>query len=221
MSSRTKSSSCSIVFLLLMSIAALSSAANPDPLYPSGLDWKPGPICTYDMDHNGKKARWTFSVTETSGEKISGVWNRIAGGPPVSVPVVKTEKGMKFTEDLAVLHGTAMTADPGYQWLIFPLEPGKKWDGRSIVSGTNAAGQAWQVEVTYSAKVDGWEKVNAAGKSDPALRVIVEEKIKGLSGNFSGTGKLNMWMGGGTCSVRKVEYKNSFKESGSMILVSE
>ena len=209
------------VFCVFSFVPLSATAGNPDPLYPAGLDWKPGATCTYDGNQDGKKARWTFSVSEVSGDKILGAWTRTAGGPAATVPVVKTEKGMAFTEDMSIIHGTAMTADPGYKWLVFPLEPGKKWDGRSVVSGTTSGGQAWKVDVTYNAKVDGWEKVSAAGKNDLALRIIIEEKIKGLSGNFSGSGKTNIWMGDGACSVKKVEYKNSFRESGSMILVSE
>jgi hypothetical protein len=212
----------SIVLVCLTgALSTIASAANPDPLYPNGLEWKPGPTCTYDIDHNGKKARWTFSVNEVSGDKINGVWNRISGGPSVSVPVVKTEKGARFTEDLALIHGTPMQAEPGYQWLIFPLEPGKKWEDKSVISGTTTAGQAWKVEVTYSSKVDGWDKITVAGKSEQALRIITEEKIKGLSGNFSGTAKSSSWMGSGTCSLRKFEYRNSFKETAGLILVSE
>jgi hypothetical protein len=197
-----------------------SVAANPEPLFPTGLDWKPGPACTYDIDHNGKKARWTFTVTGVDGDKTSGVWTR-STGEPASVPVVKTENGAKFTEDMSLIHGTPMTADPGYQWIAFPLEPGKKWEGRSVVSGMSAAGKPWKVDVSYTSKVDGWEKVSIAGKSNLALKIVTEEKIAGLSANFSGTAKGSMWIGPGACSIKKLEYKNSFKETANLVLVSE
>ena len=127
----------------VLSVFALVSGApaapTPDPLFPMGLDWKLGTTCTYDIVHNGKKARWTFAVSEASGDKVMGTWTRDASSPVVSVPVVKTEKGLKFTEDMNMIHGAPMTAEPGYQWLAFPLEPGKSWEGRSVVSGTDAA----------------------------------------------------------------------------------
>lgn len=211
----------SVVFFSLTSIAPLSSiAADPDPLFPTGLGWKPGPSCTYDIDHNGKKARWTFSVSEVDGDKIKGIWERTAG-PATAIPVVKTENGARFTEEMSLVHGTPMTAEPAYQWLVFPLEPGKKWEGRSVVSGTSSAGKPWKVDVTYTSKVDGWEKISVAGKSAPALKIITDEKIAGVSANFSGTGKGSLWMGDGACSIKKLEYKNSFKETASLMLVSE
>ena len=207
--------------LCLSAVPLASVAANPDPLFPTGLDWKPGPSCTYDIDHNGKKAQWIFTVSEVDGDKIKGVWTRGGGEPVVSIPVVKTENGAKFTEDISFVHGTPMTADPGYQWLAFPLEPGKKWEGRSVVSGTTAAGKPWKVDSTFSSKVGDWEKVTIAKKSGLALKIVTEEKVVGLSANFSGTGKMSLWMGTGACSIKKMEYKNSFKETASLMLVSE
>jgi len=131
-------------------VSGAPAAPTPDPLFPMGLNWKPGTTCTYDIVHNGKKARWTFTVSEASGDKVMGIWTRDASSPVVSVPVVKTEKGLKFTEDMNMIHGAPMTAEPGYQWLAFPLEPGKSWEGRSVVSGTDAASKPWKVDVTYN-----------------------------------------------------------------------
>ena len=211
-----------IAVLALAAIAPLAShAANPEPLFPMGLLWKPGPTCIYDIDHNGKKARWTFTVSETDGDKIKGVWTRSGGGPETLIPVVKTENGAKFSEEMSLIHGTPMSAEPGYQWVIFPLEPGKKWDGRSVVSGTTGAGNPWKVDVAYVSKVDSWEKMSIAGKSNLVLKIVTDEKIMGLSANFSGTGKSSLWMGDGACSIKKLEYKNSFKETASLMLVSE
>lgn len=209
----------------VLSVFVLTSEAfaapTPDLLFPMGLDWKPGTTCTYDIVHNGKKARWTFAVSEASGDKIVGAWTRDGSSPIVSVPVVKTEKGLKFTEDMSMIHGTPMTAEPGYQWLAFPLEPGKSWEGRSVVSGTDAASKPWKVDVTYNSKVSDWEKVKTPAGESIAMRIVTDEKIAGLSGNFSGTARGTLWVGAGACSLKKLEYKNSFKETASFVLVSE
>ena len=194
------------------------------PLINRGMLFKQtGPLltCTYDIDHNGTRARWTFSVSELEGDKIKGVWSRISGGPATSIPVVKTENGAKFTEEMSLVHGTQMMADPAYQWIMFPLGPGNKWEGRSVLSGTSSGGKPWKVDVSYVSKVDGWEKISVAGKTSPALKIVSEEKIVGLSSTFSATGKLSIWMGDGPCSVKKGEYRNSFKETASLVLISE
>ena len=209
------------VLSVLTLVSGAPAAPTPDPLFATGLDWKPGPICTYDIVHNGKKARWTFAVSEASGDKIVGAWTRDVSGSVVSVPVVKTEKGLKFTEDMSMIHGTPMTAEPGYQWLAFPLEPGKSWEGRSVVSGTDAAGKPWKVDVTFNSKVSDWEKVKTGAGEAAAMRIVTDEKIVGLSANFSGTGRGTVWIGAGACSLKKLEYKNSFKETASLLLVSE
>ena len=174
-------------------VSGARAAPTPDPLFSTGLDWKPGTTCTYDIVHNGKKARWTFAVSEASGDKVNGTWTRDASSPIVSVPVVKTEKGLKFTEDMSMIHGTPMTAEPGYQWLAFPLEPGKSWEGRSVVSGTDAASKPWKVDVTYSSKVSDWEKVKTPAGESAAVRIVTDEKIAGLSANFSGTVRGTLW----------------------------
>ena len=195
--------------------------ATPDALFPSGLDWKPGPVCTYDVVHNGKKARWNFSVSEAAGGTTRGAWTRDVGGATVSVPVVKTENGLKFTEDMSMLHGTPMTAEPGYQWLMFPLEPKKAWEGRSVVSGTDVGNKPWKVDVTYTSKVSDWEKVKTPAGETLALKIVSDEKIAGLSANFSGTARTTTWIGAGACSLKKLEYKNSFKETASAVLAAE
>ena len=202
-------------------IPQAAAAAPPDPLFPAGLDWKPGPICTYEINHNGKKARWNFAVSEVSGDQIKGAWTRDAGGSTVSVPVVKIQSGLKFTEDMSMVHGTPMTAEPGYQWLNFPLEPKKTWEGRSVVSGIDAANKPWKVETTYTSKVADWEKVKTPAGDTLALPIVSDEKIVGLSANFSGSGRSTVWIGPGACSIKKLEYKNSFKETASLVLVSE
>jgi hypothetical protein len=203
----------------LVSQAALGAA--PDPLFATGLDWKPGPVCTYDTVHNGKKARWNFSVSESAGGTIKGSWSREGSGAAVSVPVVKTENGLKFIEDMSMVHGTPMSAEPGYQWLAFPLEPRKAWEGRSVVSGTDAGGKPWKVDVRYASKVSDWEKVKTGVGEALALKIISDEKIAGLSANFSGTAQMTTWIGPGICSLKKLEYKNTFKETASAVLAGE
>jgi hypothetical protein len=197
---------CVLALLSMTTLVPQAPAAGaPDPLFPAGLDWKPGPICTYDINHNGKKARWTFTVSEVSGDQTRGAWSRDVGGSTVSVPVVKTEKGLKFTEDLSMVHGTPM----------------KAWEGRSVVSGTDATNKPWKVDVTFTSKVSDWEKVKIPAGDTFALRIVSDEKIVGLSGNFSGTARNTYWLGSGACSLKKLEYKNSFRETASLVLVSE
>jgi hypothetical protein len=136
------------------------------------------------------------------------------------VPVVKTENGLKFTEDMSMVHGTPMTAEPAYQWLVFPLEPNKAWEGRSVVSGTDAGNKPWKVDVTYTSKVSDWEKVKTPAGETLALKIVSDEKIVGLSANFTGTARTTTWIGTGACSLKKLEYKNSFKETASAVLAA-
>lgn len=209
------------IFCLTLFTSPALFGASTEPLFPAGLDWKPGPVCTYDVVHNGKKARWNFSVSEASGSTIKGAWTREAGGPAVSIPVVKVENGLKFTEEMSLVFGTPMTAEPAYQWVISPLEPKKAWEGRSVLSGTDAAGKPWKVDVKYDSKVGDWEKVTTPAGETLALRIVTNEKLSGVGASFSGAGKSTTWMGPGACSVKKYEYKNSFADSASLVLVAE
>ncbi len=54
-----------------------------------------------------------------------------------------------------------------------------------------------------------------------ALRIDSKERITGLSANFKGTADLRMWLGHGACSLKKLEYRNSFKERATAELVAE
>ena len=54
-----------------------------------------------------------------------------------------------------------------------------------------------------------------------ALKFDSKERITGLSASFKGTANLKMWLGHGACSLKKVEYRNSFKERATLELVAE
>jgi len=200
------------------------AAETPDPLVLSDFDWKPGHICTYDINHSGKKARWNLEVIEVSGSQMTSAYTKVGTGSTDAVPVVdvKTGSGIKSTAGLALVHGTPLTAEPGLQWIAFPLAPKKKWKGDAVVSGTSAGGKPWKVRSIFSSKAASrWKKVKTPAGDTLALKIVTKEKIVGLSANFEGTGRLNYWIGRGGCPIKKLKYKNSFKESASLILVSE
>lgn len=211
---------------MLSAVCVLFSGAvwagdDPEPLFPSGLGWQPGPVCTYAANQNGKKAEWKFEVTGVSGDRINGVWTQISPDPSKTIAVEKTENGLKLTSDITFVHGTQLTASPGYQWVAFPLAPKSKWESESVMEGTDSAGKPWKSNVKSSFKVGKWEKLKTSAGEGMALAVESKERITGVNANYSGSGDLKYWLGSGACSLKKLEYRNSFKEWAKVELVSE
>ena len=211
-----------IVAIGMMFSPILFAADTPEPLFANGLGWKPGPVCTYKANHSGKKAEWTFEVTGVDGNQTTGVWKQLSPDPGISVPVIKIENGLRFTADIAFAHGTAITSEPGYQWLVFPLQPKAEWNTEVVMDGTNGANnKPYKVKVAASFEAKKWEKIKIAAGETMALRVDVNERYVGLDANYKGSGSYKMWLGHGNCSLKKIDYSNSFKEKGALELIAE
>ena len=211
--------------LTAASVLAVSTtvraADKPEPLFPSGIDWKPGPICIYKINHNGNKAEWKREVTEAANGEFKVLWTQVSPDPSVKVPGVFNGNGLKLMADLSMVHGTAMTADPGFQWAASPLEPKTKWKTETVFTGTNTSGKTWKARVQSSYQAKKWQKVKTAAGEIMALRVDSKERITGVGASFRGTGNLRMWLGHGGCELKKLSYRNSFNEKATVELVSD
>ena len=199
------------------------AAGDTDPLTAADFDPKPGNVCTYEMNHNGQKAKWTLEVLEVTDTVVRSEFRRV-GDSSESIPVVdgKSADGILVTSGMAVHHGTQWIAESGIQWTVFPLEPKKKWKSGAVISGTNAAGQAWKVKNKFSNKADKkWKKLKTPAGEFMTLKVVTKESITGLSGSFRGTGRVTYWFGRGDCPIKKWEYRNSFGEKGKSELIAE
>jgi len=211
-----------IVAVLMLISPVLFAADTPEPLFTSGLGWQPGEACTYAANHSGKKAEWKFEVNEVTGDLTKATWTQISPNTGVTVPVVKTENGLKFTSDLAWVHGNAITSEPGYQWVVFPLEPKSEWTTEAVMAGVNSKnGKPFKVKVSASFNARKWEKIKTAVGETMALRVDAKERYVGIDANYAGSGSYTIWLGHGACSLKKAQYSNSFSERASLELVSE
>jgi hypothetical protein len=129
--------------------------------------------------------RWVYKVTDRNGRmkaESEEVREVTASGPEGITITTTRSKQSGVTSQTEVLAApgllrsgavcageTRSFAEP-IQQLLYPLEPGKRWHKR-FASVTEPGGK--KGNVSYSTRVRGWEKIQAAGGTVDALRLLI------------------------------------------------
>jgi len=178
----------------------------------SELRWKEGQSCTFEYNHNGKKAVRTERATQVDGDRV--VLNLSGDGTGVDMVV----QGDRLTNGISIVDGQPLRFEPASKWIDYPMQPGSTWtDDKKIVGQTFTANSkgVW--------KVGAWEKVKVPAGEYRALKVVLSEKFQGQTKAgeaFSGSGTFSYWIAPEVNCAVKLEYRNSFGEKGLRVLKS-
>jgi len=196
--------------------AAPASAApatqSPAPAQIAGLHWKQGQRCTFEYNHNGKKAVRTETATSVDGNRV--VLNLSGDGVNVDTIV----EGDRVANGISIVDGQPLRFEPASKWIDYPVQPGSTWqDDKKVI------GETFTADSKGMWKVAGWEKVKVPAGEYKALRVVLSENLQGQTKagqGFSGTSTFSYWIAPEVNCPVKLEYRNSFGEKGTRVLRS-
>jgi hypothetical protein len=129
--------------------------------------------------------RWVYKVTDRDGRMTaeSEEAREVTASGPDGITITTTrtmQAGVTSRTEVfaapgllrsgAVCAGETRSFTEPVQQLLYPLEPGKRWN-RRFASVTEPGGK--KGNISYSVRVRGWEKIQAAGGSVDALRLLV------------------------------------------------
>lgn len=134
--------------------------------------------------------------------------------------LVLSKSSLGVSKALCESNGQPCTFAPALEWVAFPLEKGKKWQGTTTVTG-----ESFTAEVSYERKVEAIEKVKTAAGEYEGFRISFSGRIKGKDAKgapFSGKEDGRIWVGliSGKPVPLKSEYRNSFGEKFTTELLS-
>jgi hypothetical protein len=134
--------------------------------------------------------------------------------------LVLLRSNLGITKAMCEANGQPCAFAPPLEWVVFPLEKGKKWEGTTTVTG-----QTFTAEVAYERKVEAIEKVKTPAGEYEGFRIYFSGRIKGKDSkgaSFSGKEDGRVWVGliSGKPVPLKSEYRNSFGEKFTTELIS-
>ena len=174
------------------------------------ITWKEGQSCTFEYNHNGRKAVRTETATRVEGSRVV---LKLAGAGVSTDMVVE---GDRVANGISIVDGQSLRFEPASKWVDYPMQPGTTWQDNKKVLGetfTSQSNGTW--------KAAGWEKVKVPAGEYRALKVVLNERFQGQTKggeNFSGSGTLNYWIAPEVNCPVKLEYRNSFGEKGVRLL---
>ncbi len=174
------------------------------------LRWKQGQSCTFEYNHNGKKAVRTERATQVEGDKV--VLNLSGDGGSVDMVV----DGDRVQNGISIVDGQPLRFEPGSKWIDYPMQPGSTWkDDKKVL------GETFTSDSKGTWKVGEWEKVRVPAGEYRALKVVLNETFQGQTKagkGFSGSGTFSYWIAPEVNCPVKLEYRNSFGEKGVRLL---
>ena len=152
----------------------------------AAITWKEGQSCTFEYNHNGRKAVRTETATRVEGNRV--VLN--VAGDGVSTDMVV--EGDRIANGISIVDGQSIRFEPASKWVDYPMQPGTTWQDNKKVLGetfTSQSNGTW--------KAAGWEKVKVPAGEYRAMKVVLSESFQGQTKNgqeFSGSGTFSYWL---------------------------
>jgi predicted dienelactone hydrolase len=176
-----------------------------------------GDKLTYNYVRNGRSMRLVEEIAKVGETETRATLQADAR----TYEAVYSTRDMFWSHAICLANGQLCAWSPAMQYAEFPLEIGKTWSGKSIVTGETFVG-----EVTYQVKVDGIEKIATPAGQFDAYKVSASSRLSGTNkaggAPWSGTESYADWWATitGKAVVVRTEYKNSFGETYTRELVS-
>jgi hypothetical protein len=188
---------------------------HPDAL--AGINWKVGDTCVTEYKFGFKKVVHTAVVTDTSGGHTT--LSDTADDGSSRVIVFEGADSDKLAKSLSASDGQQIEFQPPLQRFTFPLKPGDRWPGHSVVTG-----QTFQLTLDVKSDVMPWETVTVPAGQFAAIKVVGNETYSAGRNNkgesFTGTGTHTVWLTpAAKCLVQGV-YKSSFGAKTTYRLLS-
>jgi hypothetical protein len=165
---------------------------------------------------NNKAKQITMEVQAVTDTEIHE--SQKVGDKTFDLVLLRSNLGV--TKGMCESNGQPCAFAPALEWVVFPLEKGKKWEGTTTVTG-----QTFTSEVAYERKVEAIEKVKTPAGEYEGFRIYFSGRIKGKDSkgaSFSGKEDGRVWVGliSGKPVPLKSEYRNSFGEKFTTELIS-
>jgi len=176
------------------------------------LRWKQGQSCTFEYNHNGKKAVRTEKATLVEGDRV--VLNLSGDGRSVDLVVDRD----RLQNGISIVDGQPLRFEPASKWIDYPMQPGSTWtDDKKVL------GETFTSDSKGTWKVGGWEKVKVPAGEYRALKVVLNETFQGQTKagrSFAGSGTFSYWIAPEVNCPVKLQYRNSFGDKGTRLLRS-
>jgi len=176
------------------------------------ITWKEGQSCTFEYNHNGRKAVRTETATRVDGDRVV---LKLAGDGVSTDMVVE---GDRVANGISIVDGQSLRFEPASKWVDYPMQPGTTWQDNKKVLGETFTAQS-----NGTWKAAGRERVKVPAGEYLALKVVMKESFRGRTKSgegFSGSGTLSYWLASDLGCPVKMQYRNSFGEKGVRVLTA-
>jgi hypothetical protein len=179
--------------------------------------WDIGDKATYRWVLNNKAQDLEEELTGITDTDYLAV-QRVGGK---TFEVVVSKEGLLLRKVMCHPNGQQCSFDPPTNFVVFPLEKGKKWTINFTVTG-----ETFTSQVTQERVVEKVEKIKVPAGEFDAYRVSFSGRFKGTDSqgkSFSGREDGTDWIAlvpGGKINWVKIVYRNSFGEKFTRELTS-